>query len=397
MKMNKIDTKGFKTNLYAIFITTPLQEEMVTFNSMIPAVLRRGTKTYPDQLEINKKLEEMYGASFNCGVDKMGDYQVLKFYMEVLSNKYLPEKQNAVSFLKELVFNPLIVDGGFKKEFVEQEKENIKKMIEARKDNKARYASDRCIEEMFEGEAYGLYKYGKIEDLEKINEKNLYEHYQKLMKEARIDCFSCGEELETMDIPKDEQNESKINNELEAHTIKNKEIKEQMPVSQGKLIIGLQTPKGPKEVVSLYNTILGGGANSKLFQNVREKESLAYSANSVYIRRKDTIFIKTGIETANYQRALVVIRRQIEEMKNGNITDDEFNSAKQLIVSSLKLIPESQEDLITFYFDQKLYEENLTVDEYIEKIEKVTKEEVIDIAKQIQLDTIYFLARRRKK
>ncbi len=391
MESNIIKTKGFKTNLYAIFLTVPMNKENVTFNSMIPAVLRRGTEKYQDQLEINKKLEDMYGASFNCGVDKMGDYQVLKFYMEVLSNKYLPEKQNAVEFLIDLVFNPLVENDGFKKEYVDQEKENVKKLIEARKDNKVRYASDRCIEEMFEGEAYGIYKYGKIEDLEKIDEKNLYKRYQELLKEARIDCFSCGEEVEKIELPINNNKENQINNELEEHTIKNKEIKEKMDISQGKLIIGLNTPKSPKTVISVYNTILGGGANSKLFQNVREKESLAYSAGSTYIRRKNVIFIKTGIDTSNYDKALEVIKKQLEEMKNGNITDDEFDSAKQLIVSSLKLISESQEDLITYYFDQKLYEENLTLDQYIANIEKVTKEDVIGISKDITLDTIYFL------
>ena len=396
MNNSVIKTEGFKTNLYAIFLTVPLNKEEVTINSLLPAVLRRGTEKYPNQLEINKKLEEMYGASFNCGVDKMGDYQVLKFYMETLSNKYLPEKQNAVEFLKELVFNPLIENDSFKKEYVDQEKENIRKIIESRKDNKSTYSLDRCIEEMFEGEIYGIYKFGKVEDLEKINEKNLYEQYKKIIKEARIDCFSCGEEVEKIEIPIERNKEEQVKCELQKHDIKNKEIKEPMDVSQGKLIIGLVTPEKPKSVISVYNTILGGGANSKLFQNVREKASLAYTAGSSYIRRKNTIFIKTGIETSNYEKAVEIIKKQLEEMKNGNITDDEFNSAKQLMIANLNLIPESQEDLIAYYFDQKLYDENLKLEDYITNIEKVTKEEVINLAKDVKLDTIYFLHGRRK-
>ena len=391
MEDSIIKTEGFKTNLYAIFLTVPMNEKEVTINSLIPAVLRRGTKKYPNQLEINKKLEEMYGASFNCGVDKMGDYQVLKFYMEVLSNKYLPEKQNAVEFLKELVFNPLTENDAFKKEYVDQEKENLKRIIESRKDNKTKYSLDRCIEEMFEGEIYGIYKFGKVEDLNNINEKNLYEQYTKLINEARIDCFSCGKEVEKIELPIERNRNSQVSNELQKHSIKNKEIKEPMDVTQGKLIIGLVVPEGPKSVVSVYNTILGGGANSKLFQNVREKASLAYSASSSYIRRKNTIFVKTGIETSNYDKALKIIKEQLEEMKNGNITDDEFDSGKQLILSSLNLIPESQEDLIAYYFDQKLYNENLDLKDYIANIEKVTKQDVINLAKDVKLDTIYFL------
>ncbi len=389
--MNIIKTETFKTNLYAIFLTVPMNKDTVTINSLIPAVLRRGTEKYPSQLEINKKLEEMYGASFNCGVDKMGDYQVLKFYIEILSNKYLPEKQNATKFLEELVFNPLVENNGFKREYVDQEKENIRRIIESRKDNKAKYSLDRCIEEMFEGEIYGLYKFGNVKDLEKIDEKKLYEQYKKIINEARIDCFGCGKELENIEIPVRNSKENLIKNEIQKHEIKNKEIKEKMDVTQGKLIMGLVTPEEPKSVISVYNTILGGGANSKLFQNVREKEGLAYSAGSSYIRRKNAIFIKTGIETSNYKKAVEIIKKQLEEMKNGNITDDEFNSGKKLITSSLSLIQESQEDLIAYYFDQKLYDENLELNKYIENIEKVSKNDVINLAKDIKLDTIYFL------
>ncbi len=409
MENHEIKTKGFKTNLYSIFFTTPMKEETVTINSLLPAVLRRGSKNYPSQLEIGKKLEEMYGAGFNCGVDKMGDYQVLKFYMEVLSDEFIPEKQEPVEFLKEIVFNPLVEDGHFKKEYVDQEKENLKKIIESRQDNKAKYALDRCIEEMFEGEAYGIYKFGKVEDLDKINETNLYEQYQKLLKEARIDCYACGNELDKLE-NKERENSSKDYSEKdcdknnnqednknkaictsETHEIKNKEIKETLDVSQGKLIIGLVVPDKDKSVISMYNTILGGGANSKLFQNVREKAGLAYSASSSYIRRKNTIFIKTGIETTNYDKAVEIIKKQIDDMKNENITDDEFNSAKELILSSLRLIQESQEDLIAYSFDRDLYGENVDLKEYMKQIENVTKEQVIDVAKDVKLDTIYFM------
>lgn len=395
MENHEIKTKGFKTNLYSIFVTVPMKEETVTINSLLPAVLRRGSKNYPSQLEIGKKLEEMYGASFNCGVDKMGDYQVLKFYMEILSDEFIPEKQEPVEFLKEIVFNPLLEDGHFKKEYVNQEKENLKKIIESRQDNKAKYALDRCIEEMFEGESFGIYKFGKVEDLDSINEENLYEQYEKLLKEARIDCYACGGNLDNIE-KKETPNEENCNKNDEAcisesHTIKNKEIKETFDVSQGKLIIGLVTPDKDKSTISVYNTILGGGANSKLFQNVREKAGLAYSASSSYIRRKNTIFIKTGIETANYDKAVEIIKKQIEEMKNGNITDDEFDSAKELILSSLRLITESQEDLIAYYFDRSMYGENLKLDEYMKQIESVTKQQVIDVAKDVKLDTIYFM------
>ena len=382
-----IKTNRFKTNLYAIFLTIPMKKEDATINSLIPAVLRRGTEKYPTQLEIEKRLEEMYGASFNCGVDKIGNYQVLKFYIEGLSDEYTEEKQNIEELLKEIIYSPILENGYFKKEYVEQEKENLKLIIESRKDNKARYAYERCIEEMFENEPYGVYKYGTVEDVEKITPESLYNQYKKILKNAQIDVFGCGNQLEEIEIPY--KNTIEIKNTI--HENKHKEIKEKADVTQGKLIIGLDTPEENKPAITMYNAILGGGANSKLFQNVREKASLAYSAGSSYIRRINSIFIKTGIKNENYEKTLEIIKKQLQDMKQGNITDKEFRDAKQLIISSLKLIPEQQEDLIAFTYDQKIFGENQSIDEYISNISKVTKENVIEIAQKIDIDTIYFL------
>lgn len=382
-----IKTNRFKTNLYAIFLTIPMKKEDATINSLIPAVLRRGTEKYPTQLEIEKRLEEMYGASFNCGVDKIGNYQVLKFYIEGLSDEYTEEKQNIEELLKEIIYSPILENGYFKKEYVEQEKENLRLIIESRKDNKARYAYERCIEEMFENEPYGVYKYGTVEDVEKITPESLYNQYKKILKNAQIDVFGCGNQLEEIEIP--HKNTIEIKNTI--HENKHKEIKEKADVTQGKLIIGLDTPEENKPAITMYNAILGGGANSKLFQNVREKASLAYSAGSSYIRRINSIFIKTGIKNENYKKTLEIIKKQLQDMKQGNITDKEFRDAKQLIISSLKLIPEQQEDLIAFTYDQKIFGENQSIDEYISNISKVTKENVIEIAQKIDIDTIYFL------
>ena len=395
MQITKLQTNKFKTNLVAFFITIPLTKENCTKNALITSVLRRGTKNYKTQEDISKRLEELYGAGFNCGVDKLGEYHVLKFYLETLENTYTLNNENllqeGINLLLDVVFNPLTQNDGFNKTYVEQEKTNLKKLIESRKDNKALYAKERCLENMFAGESYGLYKYGTVEDLVKLNEKNLYEYYKKLIKNCKMDLYIAGNNIDNVSVPDIPSKElEKIEHIHLAPTVPNK-INEIQEVTQGKLIIGLDVGKSNKAAVSMYNTILGGGANSKLFQNVREKASLAYSAGSSYIRRKNTILIQTGIEIENYDKTLEIIEKQLEDMKNGNISDEEFNSAKELIVSSIELIEESKEDMITFYFDQNLFEENLNVTEYKEMIKKVTKEDVIKVAKNVKEDTIYFL------
>lgn len=395
MEITKLKTNKFKTNLCSIFLTLPLRKDTVTKNALLVSVLRRGFDKLKTQEEISKKLEEMYGAGFNCGVDKIGNYHVLKFYLETIDNQYTLEKENllqeGIDLLIGIVFNPLIENSGFKKEYVKQEKENLKKILLTKKDNKAQYANERCIEEMFEGEAYSIYKYGYIEDIDEIDEKSLYEHYKKIINECKIDLFITGDSIENVKVPDIKGKQiQKININHIPHD-KVKVVKENLDVTQGKLIIGLNMPKEDKEATAMYNTILGGGANSKLFQNVREKASLAYSAGSSYIRRQNTIFIKTGIEIKNYEKTLNIIKEQLEDMKNGKISDEEFNAAKKLITASIEAIPESEEDMITFYFDQRLFDDNLTVQDYLNKINNVTKEQVIQIAKKVSMDTIYFL------
>ena len=409
IKLHTIKTEKFKTNLIAIMLTTKLNRENVTKNALIPAVLRRGTKNLTTQEEINKKLEEMYGASLDCGLDKTGDNQVLKFYIETVNDEFLP--QEAENMLKtslekifEFVFNPYLENGCFKKEYVEQEKENIKQIIDGKIDNKARYSLDRCIEEMYKDQPYGLYKYGYVEDMKDINEKNLYEYYKQLINECKIDIFVSGIiDEKTENIIKNNENIIKLKdrepqyNEPEIiakKSEKENDVQESMDVTQGKLIIGMDLDINDDNLrfdVMIYNSIFGGSANSKLFQNVREKASLAYTASSSYYRFKNNIFINCGIEIKNYENALDIIKQQIEDMKKGDFTDEEVENAKKGIIASIKTIDDEQDTEITYFFSQELSKSKCNIEQYKDRISEVTKEKVVDVANKVSVNTVYFL------
>lgn len=408
INIHNITTNKFKTNLYAIFLTTPLNRENVTKNALISAVLRRGSQELQSQDKISRKLEEMYGASFDCGIEKTGNNHVLKFYLEAISEEFLPEKEElakkCLEILTGIIFNPLIENNGFKEEYIESEKNNLKQIIDSKIDNKRTYSLERCIEEMFKNKPYGLYKYGYIEDLDKITPENLYEYYKKLISECKIDIFVSGTIDEEKAIKLVEENSTIQNlNARKSVFAENKEdeldgkekiVEEHMQVSQGNLVIGMNVNSKEQEdkyVASVYNAILGGGANSKLFQNVREKESLAYTAVSTYRRQKNAIFIRCGIEIGNFQKALETIKKQLEDIKNGNFSDEDINNSKKLIVESIRGISSEQDTEITYYYGQELSGEFTTLEEYMRKIEKVSKEEVEKLAKEINIDTIYFL------
>ena len=408
IRLHKIKTNKYKTNLMSVFLTSKLSRDDITKKALILTVLRRGTNNLKTQEEISKKLEELYGASFDCGIDKLGDKHVLKFYVESLNEQYLYQKEDILSqslnILFDIVFNPLLENGAFKQEYIDEEKQNLRIIIEGQKDNKAAYATQRCIEEMYKGKPYGLYKYGYVEDLEKIDSKNLYEAYLDLIKTCKIDIFVSGDfdEKTLEEKVKSNQQISKLeprkveylDEESESsNTQEENVVRETMQISQGKLNIGLDVLSDNKSAVSVYNAILGGGANSKLFQNVREKASLAYSAGSIYIKPKSKIIIKTGIEHKNYDKALQIIKEQIDDMKNGEFSDEDIQHAKELIIASFKAMQDEQDSEISFYFGRETQKESKDIDKQIKEVSEVTKQNIVDVANKIKINTIFFLTR----
>lgn len=411
--LHHINTNKFKTNLYAVFLAIPLDRKNVTKNALITAILRRGTNNIKSQDLISTKLEEMYGASFDCGIEKTGDNHIMKFYLEAVNEEFLPEKEaltkKSIELLLDIILNPLIENNGFKQEYVDGEKRNLKQIIESKIDNKRVYALERCTEEMFKNEPYGLYKYGYTEDLDKLTPQNLYDYYKELIKKCKIDIFVSGQneksdieniinsnaEILKLEARKAEYKITEVNdNKLN----KTKTIEEHMQVGQGNLVIGLKVNnicENSKFVTSVYNAILGGGANSKLFQNVREKESLAYTASSTYRRQKDVIFIRCGIEISNYEKALTTIKKQLEDIKNGDFTNEDIENAKKLITESVTGISSEQDSEITYYYSQELSNKFITIEEYIDKINNVTPKDIKELSKNIFIDTVYFLSNNR--
>lgn len=416
IKLHTINTNKFKTNLIAMFLSIPLTRENVTKNSLLVSVLRRGCEKYKTQEEISKKLEEMYGAEFNCGLDKLGKNHVLKFYIESINDEFLPQNgenmlKQSIEILYEIVFNPFKQNGEFNEEYINQEKENVKQIIEAKKDNKARYALFRCVEEMYKDKPQGLYKYGYVEDLENINAQNLYEYYLNLIDTCKIDIFVSGK-LENIDIEniiEEDENLSKLKDREPEYNInkpepKNKieqanKVEEKLDVTQGKLVIGYDVEASKEDIENkkfryigmLYNAILGGTATSKLFQNVREKASLAYTASSSFSYYTGNIFVNAGIEIENFEKATDIIKEQIEAMKQGDFTEEDLQNAKKVIVSNIAGISDEQDTEIIYFLGQELSGNNVSLEQYGEFVQDVNKNEIEDFAKKVNINTIYFL------
>ena len=412
IKAHVIHTDLYKTNMICVIITVPLDRKNVTQNALIPFMLRRGTEKYPDQYILNRELENMYGASFDCGIDKTGDNQVLKFYIDTVNNDYTLDKENilekSINMLLEIVFNPVLENGILKEEFLRIEKENLKRVIESKIDDKDAYALEGCISSMYGEKGYGLYKYGYVEDIEKIDINNLSNHYFEMIQNAKIDIFLSGnfECEEIKEIIEKNENIKKLKPRIGNYILNNEfteskqkvenysEILESMNITQGKLVLGLDVLSNMENLqptALVYNAILGDGASSMLFQNVREKAGLAYSTRSKFIKQKLNIFIRCGIQIEDYEKALNLIKEQLKNIRMGIFSDEDILNAKSYLISGIKAIEEEQDSEIVFCIGQEISKTNITLEEYIEKIDKVSKEEIMNFANNIQINTVYFL------
>lgn len=410
IRIHVLPTNRFKTFSISLSIGIPLSENTITSTALIPYVLRRGTKQTPDTLALREQLDDMYGAGFGFNVAKRGDTQFVQFRMDVINDRFVDSEHSllaeALAYLGELITQPLVEENGFKEAYVEAEKQTLKKQLESVINDKIRYASERCIEEMCADEPYRLNALGKIEDIPSITAKQLYEQYNDWLEKAMIDLHIVGdttiEDVKAM-VEKSFQFKNAAVKEYGASDFKRevksvKTIVDQMDVNQGKLNLGLRTnisyASEQYAAMLMYNGILGGFPHSKLFVNVREKESLAYYCASRLDGHKGICTIQSGIEFANYEKALKIIEEQLASMKSGNISEVEISQTKAMLTNALNEMQDSANEMIAFDFNNLFAHTNRTAEEIIAKIQAVTIADIVAVAEQVQLDTIYFLRNR---
>jgi len=402
-----LKTEKFKTNTINIFFHDNLTRENASRNALLPAVLRRGCSRFPTFRDISLYLEELYGATFDCGVTKKGEMQIIQFYIDYVSDRYTGENsrlfEKAFDLLFEIITSPVLENGVFKNDYVEQEKDNLRKLIESRVNDKMQYSVEKCLEEMCKDEPFGIYDYGSVEELKKIDAKGLYDYYVTFLQTLPISVYITGNVEESMidNVIKKLSNIKRGNiketntGEVVKEVAEVRNITETMPVNQSKLSLGFRTNISSSDedyyALVVYNGILGGGIHSKLFQNVREKESMAYYAFSRLEKFKGLMVISSGILKENKDKAIRIIEEQLESMRRGNISEYEFDSTLKTIETGMKSLMDSQLQIVDFYLSQSIVNTNDDFNSFIEKIKKVTKDDVIRVANKIKLDTIYFL------
>ena len=408
VKLRFIETDKFKTNVLSVYFCLPLCRENVTCAALIPRVLKRGSVKYPTMAQLSRRAEELYGASIGADILKEGDELLIRASAQFVSDSFITETiiKDIAELLYEFVLCPITKDGAFDKTYVEQEKENAKNFIKGLINDKKEYAQVRCNEIMFEGDPYGNFSYGYVEDLECIDEKNLYDFYKDVIETAEVNIFASGcfdKDAVKAEIEKTfgkalsprDSKRTRTNLAAFEESIKVKEVTEEITASQSKLCMGFNCGIEPASdecyAVAVFSCIYGGSPFSKLFNNVREKLSLAYYVFSAFNRQKSFMRISAGIEVDKFSAAYDEILLQLDMMKNGDFSDDEIASAKKYLKTQVGSIKDSLVATEDFYMTRAMMLVDESPDEFLEKINKVSREEIIAAANKMQLDTVYFL------
>ena len=404
--LTAIKTDKFKSGVITLNMLRPLKEEEASMNALFPVILRRGTEAYPDLVAIAAELDELYGASIGAIVRKRGEVQTVGLSVEFNDDRFLPEDgllEKVCELMGEMLLRPLTVDGAFDPEYFESEKKNLIDTINAKINDKISYAQSRLIETMCDGEVYGVDKLGSIEAVEKITNDELFAHYRNVLETSAVEIIYAGSADSSRvagamtaalaGMPRGAV--VSTGTETEHNVGETKYVEDAMDVTQGKLSIGFRTgvtaadDDYPK--MALFNVVFGGGLNSKLFMNVREKLSLCYYASSGLEKFKGLMIVNSGVEFENFEVAKNEIFAQLEACKNGDITAEELDSAKKYMLNSLRC----QDDSLGAHEESALgriiggYDR--TAEKLAEEIEPLTVEDVVSAANMVTLDTIYFL------
>ena len=413
--VRSIQTDKFKTGALAVLVRTPDKKYSSPYSLILCELLRNATKKYPTKASIARRLDELYAASVGIKAMREGNWRVFAFSAEILDEKYTTDQTDILGgmgeMLSQFMLSPFLDEEGlFPEKTFEQEKKRVATYLRSIINNPARYASMRLSDMIYRDDSEHLDLEGLIEAVEKCDRASLVEFYKENVTSYPIEIFYMGtlshEDIEKRMLEYFGEHRASSEKEAEKEMIKNRPLfsfeereskikEESMPVNQGRLALAYRTGICPDSddfyAAVLMNEILGGGASSKLFMNVREKMSLCYSCSSTYEMDMGLIRISSGIDPKNREIAENAIKAEFENIKNGVVSEYEFVSAQKAIENSYREIYDNPFDIFAFYSARESLGVRCTIDECRERFKKVNIDDVVRVAQGSKLDSVYFL------
>ncbi len=404
VRLHLCETDKFKSLTCKVFIRQDLEAKDATSAALLPLLLRRGSQKFPSTLHIARELENLYAAEFGADILKIGEQQILELYLQMVDPSLVPQGEKLLDrglrAFWEIFTEPQGPGDRFLDAYFEQEKNTLEQDLKGLVNDKPFYALARFVALMCAQEPFGIYKSGDLGNLKHLENKEVYEHYETLMGEHPTDIFCVGPNLEDVAslfaslIPK------------RAHTIELREPKkvqvneerffeETMDLNQAIVVMGYRTNCSYRDndyyALLVGNGILGGFAHSKLFMNVREKASLAYSVGSHIEGSKGLLTITAGITDDQQEKALAIIGDQVTACQAGQISPDELEQTKRGLISAMISLGDSPAGIIDRNLIGVVEGEMRTIDQVVEAIRRVEHDDCVRVMERIQLDTTYLL------
>ena len=403
-KLHLIKTKKFRSINIKVLLKDEIRKSDITKRNFLTDYLVLSTKKYKTRKTLALKIQDLYSLYVSSINTRIGNYLVTRFNLSLLNPKYTEESmlESSLDLFHDIIFDPNVKNNKFDKDIFKTLKSDLEKEILTDKENPKMYANVRMLEHLGD-KAYSYRGYGYLEDLEKIDEKNLYEYYKEFLQKSEIDIYVIGDfnEKEMISLVKEKLNfktikkpKCDINIYHDRILKRSKTIIEEMNLNQSKLSIGCKikdlTEFERKYVINLYNMILGGGFNSKFMQIIREKNSLAYYIHSSVNKADNLLIIQSGISSENFGEVVKHIKNIMKSIGAGSVTEEELNDAK---VEYLSILEETNDNMDSIV-ENLVAKDLLNLDEFDirkEQIQKVTLDDIKNISKKVYIDTIYLL------
>ena len=401
-----LHSRKYKTVTIKAFILGRLDRD-VEEEAILPFVLKRGSKKYPTLAKISCKLESLFGTKLSLDTLKLGERQIFVTALDMVNDRLLPGGEglleDGVGVLNDVLTNPRAENGSFPEDNFTSEKRNLERLIRSQIDDKGVYANIRLVEEMFKGEPFGKFQWGEAEKVALLDSARTWSFFKELLASAPAVMYVVG------DVERDKARElaSTIFDGVARRVIRSdpsagtrtqgdgEVIEEEQPLEQSKLVMGYNVERDCDDdlyyALFFYNSILGGGSFSKLFKNVREKESLAYYVHSVYDKIKGFLRIGAGIHRDNRDRVLEIVAEQMDDIAKGRILDEEFSNARKALLSGLQGVQDSPSQLIDYHLVNSLSGRETGLDTIMNKLKNVNPDHVVAAARLVSPGKTFFL------
>ena len=403
--LHLINTDKFKTITIKVVFSRPIKKDEITMRNVLSDVLLQSSKNYESRRELTIKAEELYAADVFNNTQRIGNYILTSFNLQVLNDKYTEDGnfEEAVKFLSEIIFNPDIKNNAFKEDKLDLVLSNVKVALESLKEDATNYSLLRLMEAYDKDSPASFRMVGYQEDINKINTENLYAYYQKMIEYDYVDIYVVGdiENNTIQEIMKKYFKFRKVKKIKPSYNIEPKKTrkrrllaKETIDNNQSKLAIACGISKASKYEINyplvLANIIYGGGPDSKLFKDVREKNSLCYSIYSYPVKLDNLLIISAGIDKENYNKSLELTTELLKDMKKGKFTDKDINIAKEYYNTACEEVEESEYKIINEYLSQEILGVE-PLEERVKIMNNVTKKDIVKVIKKIDMDTVFLL------